>query len=186
MCQLSSRWIQRAGLYTTLLTQGFSFLHFCNHKQNRSSCLQKIYPLSQAFSPVPPVCISKMLWTFPSRYPKQISPNLATATSLSYPNLLYIRNHKHWLSVLTAYAGSLFVDWKPFREVLLRHLLYDCEDLGFLNMLRRLRSCDIFLGLEYSDSAGMLPGHLSCSWPAVRNIGQMHSGCMHLIISKNP
>ena len=48
----------------TLLTQDFSFLHFCNHKQNRSGCLQKIYPLSQAFSPVPPVCISKMLWTF--------------------------------------------------------------------------------------------------------------------------
>ena len=33
-------------------------------------------------------------------------------------NLLYIRNHRHWLSVLTAYAESLFVDWKPFREVL--------------------------------------------------------------------
>ena len=26
--------------------------------------------------------------------------------------------NKHWLSVLTAYAESLFVDWKPFREVL--------------------------------------------------------------------
>ena len=38
----------------TLLTQDFSFLHFCNHKQNRSGCLQKIYPPSQVSCPVPP------------------------------------------------------------------------------------------------------------------------------------
>ena len=102
----------------TLLTQDLSFLHFCNHKQNRSGCLQKIYPPSQAFSPVPPVCISKMLWTFPSHYLKRIFQISTTVTLLSYPNLLYICNHRHWLSALTTYAGSLFVDWKPFREVL--------------------------------------------------------------------
>ena len=40
----------------TLSGQDFSFLHFCNHKQNRSGCLQKIYPPSQASYPVSPVC----------------------------------------------------------------------------------------------------------------------------------
>ena len=98
----------------TLLTQDFSFLHFCNHKQNRSGCLQKIYPPSQASYPVSPVCISKMLWTFPSRYLKRIFQISTTVTLLSYLNLLYIRNHRHWLSVLTAYAESLFVDWNLF------------------------------------------------------------------------
>ena len=39
----------------TLLTQDFSFLHFCNHKQNRSGCLQKIYPPSQVSYLVPPI-----------------------------------------------------------------------------------------------------------------------------------
>ena len=45
---------------TTLSKQDFSFSYSCNYKQNTSGCLQKNGPLSQVFSPVPQVCISKM------------------------------------------------------------------------------------------------------------------------------